>query len=158
MRKQICTILQHKERMNFTPSCNDKESRLFPSQKLSEYIMESCIDTLLICVIMHTIEFLKQRQLDALGAGQFGKVYKGHWTYSGQVIDVAIKVLSSESDENSKIKFLQEAAIMSQFRHPNVIKLYGVVSDDDQVCTYTPVVKIRISNELICSIHVLNIH
>ena len=80
--------------------------------------------------------FLKQRQLEALGAGQFGKVYKGHWTYSGQVIDVAIKVLSSELDENSKIKFLQEAAIMSQFRHPNVIKLYGVVSDDDQVCMY----------------------
>ena len=46
---------------------------------------------------------------------------------------MAIKVLSNASDENSRVKFLQEAAIMSQFRHPNVIKLYGVVTDADQV-------------------------
>ena len=100
--------------------------------------------------------FLKQRQLEALGAGQFGKVYKGHWTYSGQVIDVAIKVLSSESDQHSKIKFLQEAAIMSQFRHPNVIKLYGVVRDNDQVCTYLRMLIIR--SITIFNTYVLNMH
>ena len=47
---------------------------------------------------------------------------------------MAIKMLARESDEQSKVKFLQEAAIMSQFKHPNVIKLYGVVNDDDGVC------------------------
>ena len=53
--------------------------------------------------------------------------------FSGKVMDVAIKVLSDPLDEINKVKFLQEAAIMSQFRHPNVIKLYGVVSDANQV-------------------------
>ena len=58
---------------------------------------------------------------------------KGQWVYADQVLDVAIKILSDVSDEMCKVKFLQEAAIMSQFRHPNVIKLYGVASDGQQV-------------------------
>ena len=76
------------------------------------------------------------RQLDFLGAGEFGNVYRGRWSYIKETMDVAIKMLVHESDEQSKVKFLQEAAIMSQFRHPNVIKLYGVVNDDDGVCAY----------------------
>ena len=41
-------------------------------------------------------------------------------------VDVAIKSLNKTSEED-KIKFLQEAATMAQFRHSNVIQLYGVV-------------------------------
>ena len=77
------------------------------------------------------------RQLGALGSGEFGAVYKGRWTYSEQVLDVALKVLTNTSGKSNKVKFLQEAAIMSQFRHPNVIKLYGVVSNGDQVTLLT---------------------
>ena len=39
---------------------------------------------------------------------------------------VAVKTLKSESKEN-KVKFLQEAAIMGQFSHRNVLVMYGVV-------------------------------
>jgi serine/threonine protein kinase len=45
---------------------------------------------------------------------------------------VAIKILTKNSEEN-KIKLLQEAAIMGQFSHPNVVKLHGVVSMGDPV-------------------------
>ena len=31
------------------------------------------------------------------------------------------------------IKFLQEAAIMGQFHHPNIIKLHGVVTTGEPV-------------------------
>ena len=34
-----------------------------------------------------------------------------------------------------QVKFLQEAAIMGQFKHPNVIKLYGVVTVGEPVST-----------------------
>ena len=37
-----------------------------------------------------------------------------------------MKTLKSESEEN-KVKFLQEAAIMGQFNHRNVVVMHGVV-------------------------------
>jgi len=43
-------------------------------------------------------------------------------------MEVAVKMLKSGSDETDEVKFLQEAAIMGQFKHPNVIKLLGVVT------------------------------
>ena len=51
-----------------------------------------------------------------LGSGQFGSVVKGKW----QSMDVAIKTLKDDASEEDKVKFLQEAAIMGQFHHPNL--------------------------------------
>lgn len=68
-----------------------------------------------------------------LGSGQFGKVQKGQWTSGKLTKDVAIKSLKEDSDEGSKIKFLQEVAIMGQFSHPNVVKLHGLVSSEKPV-------------------------
>ena len=42
---------------------------------------------------------------------------------------MAIKALNSNAKDKDKVRFLQEAAIMCQFDHENVIKLYGVVID-----------------------------
>ena len=65
---------------------------------------------------------------DHLGSGQFGTVYKGVWhTLEGSSVDVALKTLNEESGDTAKVKFLQEAAIMGQFSHPNVVKLHGVL-------------------------------
>ena len=36
--------------------------------------------------------------------------------------------MKASADEMDRVKFLQEAAIMAQFKHPNVITLYGVVN------------------------------
>ena len=44
-----------------------------------------------------------------------------------------MKLLNEGASEISKVKFLQEAAIMAQFIHPNVISLYGVVSETEPV-------------------------
>ncbi len=46
---------------------------------------------------------------------------------------VAVKTLNEGMDEGDKVKFLQEAAIMGQFLHPNVVKLYGVVTVGEPV-------------------------
>ena len=66
-----------------------------------------------------------------LGSGQFGVVYKGVWKspYGGEV-EVAVKTLKEGSGEEDRVKFLQEAAIMGQFKHTNVVTLYGVVSGE----------------------------
>ena len=40
---------------------------------------------------------------------------------------MAVKQLKPGASKEEKVKFLREAAINGQFRHPNVVKLMGVV-------------------------------
>jgi len=49
------------------------------------------------------------------------------------VAEVAIKTLKKGADEEDRVKFLQEAAIMGQFKHPNVVTMYGVVTEGEPV-------------------------
>ena len=74
-----------------------------------------------------------------LGSGQFGSVQQGMWKNGSEIIPVALKVLKEEASEKDKVKFLQEAAIMAQFTHPNVGSLYGVVSKGEPVSNYKSV-------------------
>lgn len=73
------------------------------------------------------------RTLEHIGAGQFGEVCRAQWAVSGGMKDVAVKTLRAESSEEDKVRFLQEAAIMGQFFHPNIVKLYGVVTVGEPV-------------------------
>ena len=73
------------------------------------------------------------RTTEHLGSGHFGNVDQGLWQSPAGVIEVAIKTLKQGSDENDKVKFLQEAAINGQFRHENVVKLHGVVTVGEPV-------------------------
>ena len=68
-----------------------------------------------------------------LGSGQFGSVEQGVWKRQGtKPVDVALKSLTKTSEED-RVKFLQEAAIMGQFVHPNIVRLIGVVKIGDEV-------------------------
>ena len=62
-------------------------------------------------------------------------------------MDVAVKQLQSGASEEEKVKFLQEAAINGQFRHPNVVKLMGVVTTGEPVCTLTSLTVVCRLNE-----------
>lgn len=42
-----------------------------------------------------------------------------------------MKRLRDDASEEEKIKFLQEAVILSQFSHMNVLKLHGVVVEGE---------------------------
>ena len=42
-------------------------------------------------------------------------------------------MLKEGSDQFDRVKFLQEAAIMGQFRHHNIVQLYGVITDEEPV-------------------------
>ena len=62
-------------------------------------------------------------------------MYKGIWDhpYKIESVPVAVKSLKTEASEIEKVKFLQEAAISAQFKHPNIINPYGVVTLEDPV-------------------------
>ena len=68
------------------------------------------------------------RILKALGTGNFATVSQGMWFLSDMPKPVAIKALKQGSSETDRVKFLQEAAIMGQFSHPNIVRLFGVVT------------------------------
>ncbi len=77
------------------------------------------------------------RMTQPLGQGHFGLVNRGLWQGSmGMISEVAIKTILPTSPAVEKIKLLQEAAVMTQFNHPNVIQLHGVVMKKDQVCLH----------------------
>ena len=61
---------------------------------------------------------------------------KAVWSISETTKELAIKTLRAELPEEEKVRFLQEAAIMGQFSHPNIIKLYGVVTVGDPVSQF----------------------
>ena len=61
-----------------------------------------------------------------MGSGEFGVV--AH-SLLHESTEVAVKTLNEQSNEKDKLRFLQEAAIMCQFDHQNVIKLHGVVTE-----------------------------
>ena len=73
------------------------------------------------------------RVLEHLGAGQFGSVSKGQWKVAKETVVIAIKQLLPKAPSTERVKLLQEAAIMGQFSHPNVVKLYGLVTLGDPV-------------------------
>ena len=78
-------------------------------------------------------------------------MYKGVWHSSGgKKVDVAVKTLNEGSGEQDRVKFLQEAAIMGQFKHPNVVTMYGVVTEGEPVS-----VQSLISN---ASLHIYHLH
>ena len=71
------------------------------------------------------------RVTDILGEGQFGTVRKGIWRNASgpsTIVEVAVKTLKAGSEERDKVKFLQEATIMAQFKHGNVVTMHGVVT------------------------------
>ena len=77
--------------------------------------------------------FLYPRLLNEVGSGAFGVVRRGIWSVGGEEREVAVKSLADGSTEEKRIRFLQEAAIMGQFKHPNVVTLHGVVMEKEPV-------------------------
>ena len=80
-----------------------------------------------LTLLTNTVTCVHHRINDSLGSRQFGLVNKGVWSSPHGNIDVALKTLNDDASQRDRVKFLQEAAIMGQFKHLNVVQLYGII-------------------------------
>lgn len=66
---------------------------------------------------------------DKIGDGSFGVVMKAQWTQANHkgVKPVAVKILKQEVLLRALEDFAKEVNAMHQLRHPNLIRLYGIV-------------------------------
>ncbi|KMQ85740.1 proto-oncogene tyrosine-protein kinase ros [Lasius niger] len=79
---------------------------------------------------------IKKEQINRsnlIGSGTIGQVFQGTVKDLGgsDVTPVAIKMLQESASSQKKMKFLNEAKLMSQFCHKNVLKLLGSCLDVD---------------------------
>ncbi|XP_065886239.1 tyrosine-protein kinase TXK-like isoform X2 [Dysidea avara] len=71
-----------------------------------------------------------------IGSGQFGRVVEGKWKGS---IPVAIKMMKEGSMNEDD--FIEEAQVMKNFDHENLVKLYGVCSQQGPIFIVTELMK-----------------
>ncbi|KAJ8280765.1 hypothetical protein GJAV_G00058730 [Gymnothorax javanicus] len=79
------------------------------------------------------IDFAELRLEEVIGAGGFGKVYKGVWR--GE--EVAVKAARQDPDEDISVtaeNVRQEARLFWMLRHPNIIALRGVCLREPNLC------------------------
>ena len=67
-----------------------------------------------------------------LGGGQFGEVFEGLWNGT---TSVAVKTLKPGTMQPQS--FLQEATIMKKLRHPKLVQLYAVCTQDEPLLIIT---------------------
>lgn len=68
-----------------------------------------------------------------IGQGHFGSVFKGYLVTENEKVDVAIKTLhQNENREKHATQFLQEAYVMKNFKHSNVMQLVGLCMDMEE--------------------------
>ncbi|UJR33268.1 hypothetical protein I4U23_020723 [Adineta vaga] len=77
------------------------------------------------------LDRLQLTRTDLLGKGNYGEVYKGKY---GQR-DVAIKYMKTDNKNRlyNVDKFLDEAKIMKDLLHKNIVRLYGVFTQEEPI-------------------------
>lgn len=84
-----------------------------------------------------------------IGKGEFGDVWKGTLDTPIGEIPIAIKLLKETLGKQENISFLQEAAIIGQFNHVNVLKLIGVVTLSNPKLIISELMEIQLRDYLL---------
>lgn len=101
---------------------------LFPAPRLAPILSDLSRDTAKNWEIPRDQIQLKRK----LGSGNFGEVWYGKWR---GLVEVAVKTLKAGT--MSQEAFLEEASIMRQIHHPNLVLLYAVCTDKEPLYIVT---------------------
>jgi len=61
-----------------------------------------------------------------LGAGGMGKVYRARERTTGQIFAMKALRKDRQSDARAVTQFVQEAKILAELQHPNIVRLHGI--------------------------------
>jgi serine/threonine-protein kinase len=61
-----------------------------------------------------------------LGSGAMGTVYSGIYSETGQRVAIKVMAPGLGTKETAAARFEREAAILKQFKHPNIVRLFGI--------------------------------
>eukprot|EP00731_Ephydatia_muelleri_P018659 Em0011g699a len=90
------------------------------------------IDEILLQLVDLNIPLLTKEDITVQSlsrSGQFSAVSKAVWKNGEHRYQVAIKSATVQTQVKEHTLMLQEAAIMGQFIHPNIVSIYGVVNE-----------------------------
>jgi len=66
-----------------------------------------------------------------LGRGAMGSVYRARDTQTNRVCAIKLMAQFASLDEGAYLRFIQEAQIVAQLYHPNIVQVYGFDRDED---------------------------
>lgn len=140
LRRRVLTKCHHPGRTRSISSSPSKKSKSFPVKLSREQSCcqrshtSSCLP-LFCCCLSLSLLFASFSVTEVIGSGHFGEVDRGQWksVKKNSTLDVALKTLPQDRATEDKLKLLQEAMIMGQFSHPNIVQLYGIVSYGEPV-------------------------
>lgn len=73
---------------------------------------------------------------EVIGHGKFGDVHRGVWVKKSQNLeyfDVAIKKCNKNLSDEHKKRLLEEARLLKQYNHPNIVKFIGVCAQKQPI-------------------------
>ena len=88
-----------------------------------------------------------------LATGNFGVIFSAIYNSKHGDLSVAIKTLREEVNNDLKVAFIREAAILSQFDHPNVLRFVGIVTSIEPYMMVTELLNIELRQYLMQLYH-----
>ncbi len=108
------------DKNNRKTAVSRSEPAMPPSLKTNKPAANHTTNTKMLEIAMNELQY---KDLDIIGQGSFGQVYKG--SYKGNTVAVK-KLFSQVGDEGAKRTFTKEADTMSTLDHPNIVKIIGI--------------------------------
>ena len=88
-----------------------------------------------------------------LATGNFGVIFSAVYKSEYGDLAVAIKTLREDVNNDLKVAFIREAAIISQFDHPNVLRFVGIVTSVQPYMMVTELLNIELRQYLMQLYH-----
>lgn len=69
--------------------------------------------------------------LQELGSGGMGKVYKAYHPKLNRVVAIKVMLHTQHAQEKERSRFLSEAKLTAQLKHPNIVALYDIATEGE---------------------------
>ena len=131
----VIMYLRTKKRRLINIEQQQKQMEMLRYESNTGYIRQQLKEEEMELIIPDNFRMLSSKQIkysSQLGQGNFGVVFKGlayNIKNDNEEMEVAVKTLKEEASFEVKQSFIDEAKLMFNFDHPNILKIHGVCMD-----------------------------